>query len=69
MKTNKYPKAIDPKTRKWQRYYRKGKCVICLQKTEVSKNFQEDWCCTPCLITMDENGRKRAAEANLFNRN
>jgi len=68
MKTDKYPKAIDPKTRKWQRYYRKGKCVICLQKTEVSKNFREDWCCAPCLTEMKITGRKRAAEANLFGR-
>lgn len=68
MKTNKYPKAIDPKTGKWQRYYRIGKCVICLQKTEVSRTFQTDWCCSPCREEMKENGRKRAAEANLFGR-
>lgn len=51
MKNNKYikyPKVIDPKTRKWQRYYKQGKCCACSVKAEVSKNYQEDWCCETC---------------------
>ena len=49
MKVNKYPKVIDPKTRKWQRYYRKGKCAICFKsKVEVSKNYSTAWSCADC---------------------
>jgi ribosomal protein L37AE/L43A len=67
MKIDKYPKVIDPKTRKWQRYYRKGKCVICSQKTEVSKTSSTAWCCSPCLELIEANGRK-SQSANLFGR-
>lgn len=65
----KIEKKIDPKTGKWQRYYRIGKCVICYKtEVEVSRNFQQSWCCASCRAEMEINGRKRATEANLFGR-
>ena len=67
MKTIKYPKVIDPKTGKWQRYYRKGKCVICLETKEVSKTSSTAWVCSPCLELIAANNR-RSQSANLFGR-
>lgn len=61
-------KPVEVKKDKYAYEFKKGKCVICLEKTEVKRRMNNAWICSPCLTTMAENGRKRAAEANLFGR-